>query len=610
MTPTPISPSLISRITDAARYVISGVTPATWFGPMQPMTPQAQQVSGRRFDYPVGYNINIGGRASEPISFEDLRALADNCDILRSVIETRKDQVEALDWTLRVKNLQSATPEQRARLAVLERFMLSPDGEHSFAGWMRQILEDMFVLDAVALYRRRDRTGKLAAMEVIDGATIRPLLDESGRAPKCPDPAYQQVLKGIPAVDYTREELIYLKHNPRSHKVYGYSHVEQVVVTVNILIRRALHQLEYYREGSQPDALVSLPKDWTEDQINAFQKYFDGQLAGNLSMRRRVRFMPGEFKYQETKAPPLKDAYDEYLARIICYVFSVSPEPFVGHINRSTAQSAQERAAAEGLAPLQRFIKDLLNRIITEDFASPDLEFVWQDSREQDPKDAANINIAYVNAGILTVQEIRAQLGLDKVGVGSAVQKYNPNHAPAGSSNGGQFTSGSSAGDAKEIQVAQANLLGTGLAEAMEVVTESGVAESLAPALAEASEGVVAEGAAQAATETVAEATKPSGGTSPPSSLPEEPGVWKLGVRPRKSAQRWQNQMDKRGWTKEEITDTIKNGERYPAPNKIIKENTATRYENPENGRFVVRDDKSGEIIQISGKTFEPNILP
>lgn len=423
MNQQPLNPSLLLRLAEATRYVISGVSPQTWFGPLQPTEPQAPlDVAGRRFDYPVGYNASLSAsRTQDAVSFEDLRALADNCDVLRSVIETRKDQMEALDWTVRVARTSHytacgyvASDEQKRRIDQVIAFLNCPDGEHNFAQWLRQMLEDMFVIDAVAIYKRRNRAGKLIALEMLDGASIRLLLDQHGRTPCSPDPAYQQILKGIPAVDYSRDELLYLKHNPRTHKIYGYSHVEQVLVTVNILIRRALHQLEYYREGSQPDALIGLPKEWSQDQLAAFQKHFDGLLAGNSALKRRVRFMPGEFKYQETKPPPLKDAYDEYLARIICFVFSISPEPFVGQVNRATAESSHARAIAEGLGPLQRFVSGVMNRIIQHELGCPDLEFTWQDTREQNPREAAQIDVAYVEAGILTVDEVRERMGLSK----------------------------------------------------------------------------------------------------------------------------------------------------------------------------------------------------
>jgi hypothetical protein len=36
--------------------------------------------------------------------------------------------------------------------------------------------------------------------------------------PEPPDPAYQQILKGIPAADFSAEELLYLPRNPRAHR--------------------------------------------------------------------------------------------------------------------------------------------------------------------------------------------------------------------------------------------------------------------------------------------------------------------------------------------------------------------------------------------------------
>src|SRR5690242_11217938 len=72
-----------------------------WFGPHEPLQPVAPaNVEGRLFDYPVATNVNVRPRSNENISFEQLRALADSCDILRLVIETRKDQIESYDWEI------------------------------------------------------------------------------------------------------------------------------------------------------------------------------------------------------------------------------------------------------------------------------------------------------------------------------------------------------------------------------------------------------------------------------------------------------------------------------------------------------------------------------
>lgn len=73
-----------------------------------------------------------------------------------------------------------------------------------------------------------------------------------------------------------------------------------------------------------------------------------------------------------------------------------------------------------------------------------------------------------------------------------------------------------------------------------------------------------------------------------------------------KSPQRWANQFTKRGWTEQQVTDTIRYGREYPAPNKVNQTNKATRYE--YKSKFVVRDDKTKELLQVSDKVeFIPN---
>ena len=78
---------------------------------------------------------------------------------------------------------------------------------------------------------------------------------------------------------------------------------------------------------------------------------------------------------------------------------------------------------------------------------------------------------------------------------------------------------------------------------------------------------------------------------------------WVLGRY--KSDTRWGNQLRDRDWTPEQITQAIKYGKQYPAPNKVNPGNSATRYEYKE--RFVVRDDKTREILQVSDYEFVPN---
>jgi hypothetical protein len=235
-----------------------------------------------------------------------------------------------------------------------------------------------------------------------DGATVYP-------------PAYQQVLKGLPAVNYSARDIIYRPRNVRAHRVYGYSPVQQVLMTVNIALRRQVWQLDYYSEGSVPDALIGVPNSWTPDQIKQFQDYWDAEFAGDLARRRRAKFVPGDTaaKVHQTKEPEQKNDFDEWLARIICFAFSIPPQWAVKAMNRATADNQSAQAEEEGLEPTKEWVKDLIDEIIAEEFASPDLELHWLDEDNSDTGKAEAAFEARLKIGAVTLNEVRSHLGLD-----------------------------------------------------------------------------------------------------------------------------------------------------------------------------------------------------
>ena len=135
-------------------------------------------------------------------------------------------------------------------------------------------------------------------------------------------------------------------------------------------------------------------------------------MTGNLARRRMVKFMPADFHLTETRQPPLKDQHDEWLARIICYAFSVPASPFVSQVNRATGETLRMQATQEGLIPLKNWIKTALDRLIQQCMDEPGLEFVWVGDDAIDPLQQAQTLQILVGAGIKTREEARAELGL------------------------------------------------------------------------------------------------------------------------------------------------------------------------------------------------------
>ena len=422
--PYQVSVSFAARTTQGARTAAD----AGWFGPSAPMAPAAPaEVASRQWDYPAGFNLSLVPRQTEPISFAGLRRLADGWDLLRLVIETRKDQIGRMAWSIGPRPGTTPNPEAAARATALFR---RPDGIHCWADWLRMLLEELFVVDAPALYCRRDRAGRLVALLPLDGTTIKPVIDAWGRTPQpfveagrmVWPTAYQQVLKGLPAADYTMRDLLYRPRNPRVSHAYGYSPVEQIVATVNIALRRQLFLTEYFTEGNIPDSLIGVPDAWSADQIASYQKYWDSYFSGEAGKRRRAKFVPGAVAHSfvQTKEPELKTIFDDWLARLVCFAFSVSPQALVSQMNRATAEVQKTLSEEEGLAPVLAWIKGLIDELLAAESDAPGLEFTWAPTGSVDPEAQERMLASYTARGILTLNEARAALGRDPLGDGAA----------------------------------------------------------------------------------------------------------------------------------------------------------------------------------------------
>jgi len=467
---TPFEPGVMAAVARGLASTLHAA--AEWFGPGEPMQPTApEDVEGRQLDYPAQFNIQTRPRVYEATQFADLRYLSESCEMIRMVIETRKDQMCKLKWKIAYKDQQereekkrkaeneklkakkaekdalpkegpklpfgkasqpfpppedektaedplapTEDPEEEAREAEVKKvqnFLAFPDKRHDWATWLRMILEDLFVLDAPTIYVRKTKGGDIWGFEPVDGATISPLIDASGRMPM-DGPAYVQTLKGVPAVHYTFEELVYAPRNARPHKVYGYSPVEQIQWLANLVIRRELHKLNYYTAGSTPDLIMRVPETWTPDQIKAYKKWWDTQLRGNSKERRGTMFVVSGSDPIDTKERALKDEFDEWLARLVCFAFSISPQSFVKEMNRATAETQQESSLTEGLEPLKLWAKSLMDQLLMRGGYS-EMEFTWEEEESVEPKEAAEIAQIYVGAGIKTKNEVREELGMDPI---------------------------------------------------------------------------------------------------------------------------------------------------------------------------------------------------
>ncbi len=324
--PEPQGGTRTSLVT-TARQVQSGYG-GSFYGAGDPLPPVVEGQPIRQWDFPPGVNMTYSPRHTEPFNFRHLRAFS-NVEMVRMAIETRKDQLERLDWMIKPREEKLARKAERdPRCLEIEKFFYKPDGQTHFQPFFRALEEDLLGLDAPCLERVRTRGGQLIGLELVDGATINLLVDNTGRRPRGEAAvAYQQIIRGVVWANLANRDLIYAPRNVRTGHIYGFAPVEQIIVTINTIIRRQASQLAYFTDGNVPQGIITAPEGWTNDQIRDIQEWFDQRISGNQAQQRSVVWTPHDAKYQAFKdardpadprnRPSTRDIKDRVRARLL-----------------------------------------------------------------------------------------------------------------------------------------------------------------------------------------------------------------------------------------------------------------------------------------------------
>jgi hypothetical protein len=419
----PQPPPFIADV-DPGRNIYSPLQPVQPFGPPWITTT-------RQWDYISGYNIDIA--PAHVVFMQSLRLMAQSWGPLATIIQTRIDQFMRMPIDIQIRDKPKV---KNARIDEIKAFFRMPDKKTLWDPWVRSMLYELLVTDAVSIdtsWRAND--GKPFAVTIIDGATIKPLIDDMGRRPDAPSPAYQQLIKGLPMVNLTEDELIYAPMRPRPQMpIYGYPPTEQIIVNIASGIARETYQAKFWRDGTMPEMIMSCPEGWNPQQVAQFQGMFDSIMAGNTQTKSRVRFVPTgmkPFDIKNANGEGLKADIDEWLVRVACYAYSVSPSPFIRQMNRATAQTAQDEAQEEGLHPLMTWFKDsIMNRLIQDPrygFGYDDIEFVYKPEKQVDPLVEMQTLVGYAKEGVLTRNEIRGSLDYEDMPGGDELTVDTPN---------------------------------------------------------------------------------------------------------------------------------------------------------------------------------------
>jgi hypothetical protein len=373
------------------------------------------------------------GFKSEPRNFakgigpSTLREFSLYYPILRACINYRKRQINQLSWEISpIKVIVDKTKKEAAtkEAEVIKKFFNYPTGDKtiSFRTFCNKIIEDLMVLDAVAIYRRQTRGGKLLGYLPIDASTIELIVNSDGTTPNSPQKAYVQKINGKVVTELTVDELIYRVMNPRTETPYGLSLVETLILVVTTALKLSSFNLSYLTEGNVPEGFIELPKDIAsnQDQLNTWQVAWDAMLAGDPRYQRKIKFLPEGMKWNPIRKPEDMEfeRFEKWLLMQTCSVMEVAPQAigFDFERGKGAAETEWEIGKERGQYPLANLLKELFDHIIQEDMGNTDFEFAWTNINPTNRKEEADVFAKLVNTGAVSIDEWRLGEGLEPVG--------------------------------------------------------------------------------------------------------------------------------------------------------------------------------------------------
>lgn len=425
-TPTPGAQrfSLVDRVASALGYQRKADLNAAQFGPGTPIeaTPITPDQTPRQFEYWSGVNTSLTPRREYPklslTPFEQLRQLARFYDIASICIETRINWMCSANWSITAKDKRRQA-ELQPLCSQVERFFRKPDGIQPFPTWLRAALVDQLEIDALTIYKQRDKLGRLLRLKLIDGSTIKPLINEGGETA-----AYQQILYGYVRGEYAQPgmpapdpwpiggDLLYLPRWTSTDSPYGRSPTEQIILRVNMALRKQTRDLSHFTDGNIPPGFWSPPDgvSMNPEQARQFEDAFNADLAGIDRAANQIKMMAWAGKYQETRPFSYATELDQFMLEVTCASFHI-PKNELGmtdKVNKASSQEQEDVAFRHAVGPDAKWLADVVfNPIIHEDFGYSALQFAWDFGETEDETKIAGVQQADITAGVISPDESR-----------------------------------------------------------------------------------------------------------------------------------------------------------------------------------------------------------
>ncbi len=349
----------------------------------------------------------------------NLRRFAET-PVVRRAINCTKDKIACMGWQITTAPGagEDMVGDRAERARALTRAFAQPNATDSFRTLIEQVIEDTLVggFGAAEIEATEDMQ-RPVELYPVDGASIQVNALWSGDAN---DPRYAQVTSRAGAertIPLRDDQLMYVRLNPRTHTVFGLGKVEVAFETISQFL-----QAHRYAGRLASNSVVQYAlwlNERTPEQHERLIRWWQDEVEGTG----RVPVMSSEQKPEVLRFAggtdaDLRLAWQEFLVTMIANAFDLPPM-LLGQtqsVNKAAAGEYGDEAFQSAVVPLAKLIAEHLTRdVIAKKLGWDDLRFEWTELESRDESVDLNMQLQLLQAGVISVAEVRAMRGLPSV---------------------------------------------------------------------------------------------------------------------------------------------------------------------------------------------------
>jgi phage portal protein BeeE len=300
-------------------------------------------------------------------------------------------------------------------LRALRRVLEEPNAVDSFRTLIEQAIEDALTGGFGAI--EMEPTGdpeRPALLWPVDGASIRINAKWNGQIDS---PRYAQALPGqleSSAVDLRDDQLMYIRMNPRSFTPFGLGPLEVAFETVNQFL--SAHRFAGKLAANSVAQYALWLNEATPTQHDRLIRWWQDEIEGTgrvplISTDQK----PEVLRFAQGTDADLRLAWQEFLIRMVANAFGLPPLMLglEADVNQSTAAEMTDEAFRGAISPLAMLLAGHITRdLFGKCIGWREFEFVFNDLNARDEETELQVQVQLLQAGVLTVNEVRAMRGL------------------------------------------------------------------------------------------------------------------------------------------------------------------------------------------------------